>query len=81
MNVTDLRAQISDIVSRVGFAGARVVLMRHGKKLAAVIPYEDLQLLERLEEANDERAIDEARAEQANEPPISHDRLKVLLKR
>jgi prevent-host-death family protein len=47
--VSELRGDISEIASRVGYAGERVVLTRHGRRIAALVPLDDLERLERLE--------------------------------
>jgi prevent-host-death family protein len=42
--VTQARAELSDLVSRVAYAGARIILTRNGKPLAALVPINDLAL-------------------------------------
>lgn len=73
MSITDAREALADTVNRVAYRGERVVLCRHDKQMAALIPIEDLELLERLQEAEEERidaaAIEEARAEQGDDAP------------
>jgi prevent-host-death family protein len=56
--ISEARESFSSTVNRVAFGGERVVLTRHGKRVAAVVPVEDLELLETLEDAVD---IEEAR--------------------
>jgi prevent-host-death family protein len=51
--VTDARAQLSDLVGRVAFAGERVPLSRHGRVRAAIVSAEDLARLEALDEQAD----------------------------
>lgn len=41
--VTEARAQLSDLINRVGYGGERIVLTRHGKPLVALVPAADLQ--------------------------------------
>ena len=53
------RDEFSDLVNRAAYGKERVVLTRRGKPLAAVVPREDVELLERLEDRID---LDEARA-------------------
>ncbi|MFQ5619192.1 MAG: type II toxin-antitoxin system Phd/YefM family antitoxin [Rhodospirillales bacterium] len=53
------RDEFSDLVNRAAYGKERVVLTRRGKALAAVVPLEDVELLERLEDRID---LDEARA-------------------
>jgi prevent-host-death family protein len=45
--VTQARADLAELVSRVGYTGERIVLTRHGKPLAALVPMDDLETLER----------------------------------
>jgi prevent-host-death family protein len=50
---SEARKQFAAILNEVEFKGGRVVLDRHGKPVAAVVPFEDLELLERLEDRYD----------------------------
>lgn len=55
------RNGFTDVVNRVSYGRERLVVRRHGRDLAAVIPMEDLELLERfIEEAEDRIDVDEA---------------------
>lgn len=45
--VTQARAELADLVSRVGYSGERILLTRHGRPLAALVPVADLESLER----------------------------------
>lgn len=45
--MTQARAELAELVSRVGYTGERILLTRHGKPLAALVPVEDLEALER----------------------------------
>lgn len=47
------REQFADVLNEVSFRGARVVLHRHGKDVAAIVSVEDLALLEELEDRYD----------------------------
>ena len=53
INTISARANFSDVVSRAAYGKERVVLTRHGKPVAAVVPLEDLEALERLEDELD----------------------------
>lgn len=59
------RDQFADIVNRTAYGKERVVLTRRGRQLAAIIPIEDLLLLQELENTLDleqaEAAIAEAK--------------------
>jgi prevent-host-death family protein len=53
ISVVYAREHFAEYLGRVTFSKDRVVVTKHGKKVAAVVPYEDLQLLEKLEEVID----------------------------
>lgn len=69
------RNELSTLVNRVAFGKERVVLTRRGKELMAMVPLEDLKLLERLlERLEDQADIEDARealAEAEREGTIS----------
>lgn len=57
-----MRDGLSDVVSRVAYGGERVIVERRGKELAAVVSVEDLRLLGRLiEEEEDRLDLEESR--------------------
>ena len=56
---SEARLQFADIVNKVAFGGERILLHRHGKDVAAIVPIEDLKLIEDLENRMD---LDKARA-------------------
>ena len=66
---TKAREQFAELLNQVGFKGKRVVLHRHGKDFVAMIPTEDLALLEELEERLDLEAIRRALAEPGESIP------------
>jgi prevent-host-death family protein len=67
-----VRQDFSETVNRVAYGRERIVLHRRGRDLAAVIPMDDLILLEELEDRVDveeaERLLAEAKAKR--ERPI-----------
>jgi prevent-host-death family protein len=73
-----LRASV-DTVNRVSYGGERVVLTRHGRRVAAVVPIEDLELLEALEDARDLDDVRAALADPDNRARIAWDDLKASL--
>jgi prevent-host-death family protein len=56
--VSEVRKDLAETLNRVRYEGSRVVLHRRGKNIAAIVPVEDLELLEELEDRID---IKEAR--------------------
>jgi prevent-host-death family protein len=59
ISTKEARGQLSDVINQAAFAKERIVLTRHGKAVAAVVPMEDLELLESLEDRID---LEDARA-------------------
>lgn len=55
---SEARQNFADLVNQVAYGNERVVIHRHGKELAAVVPMSDLQLLHDLESRID---LDDAR--------------------
>jgi prevent-host-death family protein len=52
------RDNFAEVLNRAAFGKERVVLTRRGKPLVAVVPIEDVEVLEQLED----QAVEEARA-------------------
>jgi len=53
VGATALRNQIGDLLARVIYRKERVIIERREKPVAALIPLEDLHLLEKFEEERD----------------------------
>lgn len=45
LNIAEARENLTDLVNEVAYGGQRLVVMRRGKELAALVPMEDLQAL------------------------------------
>jgi prevent-host-death family protein len=64
LTASEARQNFSDILSRAEYRGERVIVHRGKKAVAAVVPIEDVELLERLE-----NEIDVAAARKALKDP------------
>jgi len=63
LSVVEFRQSLADILNRAEYQGERIIIHRRGRDAAALIPIEDLRLLERLiEEVEDRLDIEAARA-------------------
>ncbi|OHD68063.1 MAG: prevent-host-death family protein [Spirochaetes bacterium RBG_13_68_11] len=71
-----LRENLSEAVNRAAFGKERVVLMRHGKKLAGIVPLEDIEFLEALEDQRDLEEAKKALKEAARKGTVSLSQLK-----
>lgn len=79
--ISEARGDFSDTINRVAYRGERVVLTRHGRRVAAVVPVEDLELLERIEDARDLDAVREALADPENRDRVPWEDVKAELHR
>lgn len=77
--ISEARESFSTTINRVAFAGERVVLTRHGRRIAAVVPIEDLDLIEAIEDASDLDDVRAALADPANGERIGWEDLKAQL--
>lgn len=59
ITTVEARDHFADLINRTAYAKERVVLTRRGDDVAAIVPIEDVQLLEDLENRID---LEEARA-------------------
>jgi prevent-host-death family protein len=73
------REQLSTVINRVAFGKERVVLTRRGKEVAAVVPIEDVKLLEELEDRIDLEEARAALAETKSKGTIPWEKIKVDL--
>ncbi len=79
-NISTVKArdEFSTVVNRVAFGKERVILTRRGKKLAAVVPIEDVKLLEELEDRLDLEEAERILVDQ-NEVPIPYKKARKRL--
>jgi prevent-host-death family protein len=61
LNTAQIDKDFSEVVNEVAKDKERVILTSHGKELAAIVPVEDIKLLEELEE-EDRQDIEAAQA-------------------
>jgi prevent-host-death family protein len=76
VNTVHARAQFSEIINRAAFGKERVTLTRRGKEIVAVVPIEDVKLLEALEDKIDLEEARVALAESKKKGTVSWDKIK-----
>ncbi len=76
VNTTEAREKLAEVINRVAYAKDRVRITRHGKQVAAVVPIEDLELLEHMEDQIDIREAKKALAEARKHGTIPWDEAK-----
>ncbi len=70
--ITEARDHLADLGNRVALRGERIVVERRGRSLFALVPMEDVDLLERMEDEWDLEAV----RERLNEPARPFARVK-----
>jgi prevent-host-death family protein len=68
LSVNDVRNDFAETLNRVRYQGERVVVERRGKGVAALVPVEDLELLQELEDRLDLAAARKALKEPGRIP-------------
>jgi prevent-host-death family protein len=63
IGVTEARDQLGELVNRAAYSDERIVLTRHGRAVAALVPISALRDLEDAEDAADLAAARDAAAE------------------
>jgi prevent-host-death family protein len=53
VTIVDAREHFSDVINRTAYAKERIILTRRGKNIVAIVPLEDLILLEAFEDKLD----------------------------
>ncbi len=76
---TQARSRFSEVVNRAAFASERVVLTRRGKRFAAVVPIEDLDFREELEDQADAQDYRAAIRAARGKPTVRWEDLKKQL--
>ena len=73
ISTTAARDRFADILNRAAYGKERVVLTRRGRPLVAVVPIEDVERLEALEDERDAEEVRRRREawERAGRPSIS----------
>ncbi|MCD6039061.1 MAG: hypothetical protein K0S27_461 [Gammaproteobacteria bacterium] len=76
LNTVDAKEQFTDLVNRVVHSKERVILTRRGKEIAAIIPLEDLTLLQEAQDRHDLREAIDALKEVRNLGTMTLDQLR-----
>jgi prevent-host-death family protein len=70
ISISDIRDHLEDALKRVARDGERIILKRRGKRVAALVPMDELRFLERWEDQYDLAAIRKAKAEGGKPIPL-----------
>ena len=76
VSVSQARETFADLINRVAYRNERVLVTRRGRPIAAIVPIEQVEFLERAEDAYDLQLADEARKELEHTPAIPWEQVK-----
>jgi prevent-host-death family protein len=76
MNTVEAKEQFSDLINRVAHSKERIILTRRGKEIAAIIPVDDLKVLQQSQDKQDLHAAIDALKEARTDGTISLEQLK-----
>lgn len=76
LNTADAKEQFTDLINRVVHSKERVILTRRGQEIAAIIPLEDLTLLQEAQDRHDLKDAIDALKEVRNVGTMTLDQLK-----
>ena len=79
VEATAARNGFSDLINQVRYGAGRVLIERRGKDVAALIPVEDLRLLELLEDTIDIEVARKALANPKNKVRVPVEKVKKRL--
>ena len=75
--ISQARDEFADLVNRVAYGKERIVIKRRGKAIVALIPFEDLEILQDFEDEVDREILRRVDEDPENrEPPIPIDEIK-----
>ncbi len=76
MGTSEARDNFTELINRAAFGGERTVIRRRGKGMAAIVPMEDFDLLEKVEDLIDRDLLKKARTEVRKKGTIPWDKVK-----
>lgn len=71
LSIAEAREQFSEAINRAAYGKERIVVTRRGKPLAAIVPIEDMEAMEAIEDRIDLEEAAKARAEAKEKGTIS----------
>lgn len=79
VSVADARSDLAELLNRVAYGKERLVITRHGREIAALVPMEDLRLAKRLRRFVARKDVARALAELDAGKASSWDQLRIEL--
>lgn len=79
LHTSKVREDFSDTINRVAYKGERIVLERRGKAVAAIVPLEDLEFLQAVENRTDLEAARAALTDARKHGAVPWEKIKTDL--
>jgi prevent-host-death family protein len=79
IGVSEARETFAELVNRVAYGHERVLVARRGRPIAAIVPIDDVEFIERIEDELDRQAAVEALDDPKNAETIPWERVKANL--
>ncbi len=79
LSIAEAREQFSEAINRAAYGKERIFVTRRGKRLAVIVPVEDVEALEAIEDRFDLEEAAKARAEAKEKGTIPWETLKAEL--
>ena len=79
LSIAEAREQFSEAINRAAYGKERIFVTRRGRRLAVIVPVEDIEALEAIEDRIDLEEAAKARAEAKEKGTISWEALKAEL--
>lgn len=76
INIAEAKEEFSELINRVAHSKERIVITRRDKEVAAIIPLEDLHLLQHSQNKSDLHDATEALKEARQQGSVTLDELK-----
>jgi len=76
LNTLEAKEQFTDLINRVAHSKERIILTRRGNEIAAIIPIEDLVLIQETQDNQDLREAIDALKEARQAGTITLEKLK-----
>lgn len=76
LKVSAARKDFAETINKAAYGKERILIEKFGKDVAAVVPIDDLRLLEELEDHLDMESVRKAIANPKNSKPIAWNKVK-----
>jgi prevent-host-death family protein len=76
VSVSEARETFAELVNRAAYGHERVLVARRGRPVAAIVPIDDVEFIERIEDELDRQAALDALADPENAETIPWERVK-----